>query len=197
MHEDTDMAQFAVSERRLTAREFLAIPEDGKRHELIDGVHYVTPTPNVPHQELVGRLFLSIGVFLAERRHLGRVILSPMDVVLSDADVVEPDLLVVSGDQQGIITRANLQGAPALAVEVLSPSTRRRDERVKRRLFDEHGVREYWLVDPDARAITVYRRAPDGSFPQVALLVADRGDQLGTPLLPGWTLPLPALFAEL
>lgn len=191
------MAQFAVSDRRLTAHEFLEIPEDGKRHELIAGVHYVTPTPNVWHQELVGRLHLSIGAFLAGRRHLGRIILSPMDVVLSDADVVEPDLLLVAGDQQGIITRANVQGPPALAVEVLSPGTRRRDERVKRRLFDERGVREYWLVDPDARAVTVCRRAPDGSFPQVAVLVADRGDQLDTPLLPGWTLLLQGLFAEL
>lgn len=189
------MERFAVSARRLTAREFLRIPEDGKRHELIDGVHYVTPSPNVRHQELVGRLHLSIGTFLESRPHLGRIFL-PLDVVLSDHDVLEPDLLLVAADQQGILTKANLQGPPALAIEVLSPSTRTRDELVKRRLFDERGAREYWLVDPWARRVVVFRRAADGSFPQVASLEASAGARLETPLLPGWSLPMEELFAE-
>lgn len=192
------MARFAVSSERLTAEEFLRIPEDGKRHELIDGVHYVTPSPNVWHQELVGRLYLSIGNFLARRRHLGRVILSPMDVVLSDADVVEPDLLFIASEQGGIITEANVQGPPALAVEVLSPGTRQRDEKVKRRLFDDRGVREYWIVDPRAARVTVFRRAANGSFPQAARLerAASAPAALETPLLPGWSLALEDLFAE-
>lgn len=192
------MARFAVSSERLTAEEFLRIPEDGKRHELIGGVHYVTPSPNVWHQELVGRLHLSIGNFLARRRHLGRVILSPMDVVLSDADVVEPDLLFIASEQGGLITEANVQGPPALAVEVLSPGTRQRDEKVKRRLFDDRGVREYWIVDPRAARVTVFRRAADGSFPQVARLErsASPPPALETPLLPGWSLALEDLFAE-
>ncbi|MGE3886970.1 MAG: Uma2 family endonuclease [Vicinamibacterales bacterium] len=195
MQEDTGMERFAVSARRLTAREFLRIPEDGKRHELIDGVHYVTPSPNVRHQELVGRLHLSMGTFLESRPHLGRIFL-PLDVVLSDHDVLEPDLLLVAADQQGILTKANLQGPPALAIEVLSPSTRMRDELVKRRLFDERGAREYWLVDPWDRRVTVFRRAADGSFPQVASLEASAGARLETPLLPGWSLPMEELFAE-
>ncbi len=122
------------------------LPEDGRRHELIDGVHYVT-MPNVTHQVLCGRLFLALGNFLAARSHLGRVFF-PLDVVLSDYDVIAPDLLVVVPDQDRILTEMNVQGAPALAIEVLSPSTRRRDEGVKRRLLDEKGAREYWLVDP-------------------------------------------------
>jgi Uma2 family endonuclease len=194
MHEDTGMERFAVSARRLTAEEFLQIPEDGKRHELVDGVHYVTPSPNVPHQVLVGRLHLSIGTFLETRPELGRIFLGPLDVVLSDRDVVEPDLLFVAADQTGILTIKNVQGAPALAIEVLSSSTKRWDERVKRRLFDERGAREYWLVDPVAPQVTVVRRARDGSFPVVATVAATEGSRLDTPLLPGWTLDVEQLF---
>jgi Uma2 family endonuclease len=134
--------------KKLTYADFLLFPDDGKRHELIDGVHYVTPCPNFTHQELLGRLHLAIGTFLVNRRHLGRVVLSPFDVVMSNHDIVEPDLLFIAGDQQAIITEANVQGAPALVVEILSPSTRRRDEGIKRQLFERTGVREYWIVDP-------------------------------------------------
>jgi Uma2 family endonuclease len=183
-----------ASQRKLTYADFLLFPDDGKRHELIDGVHYVTPCPNLSHQELLGRLHLAIGNFLGSRRHLGRVVLSPFDVVMSDHDVVEPDLLFIAGDQQAIITQANVQGPPALVVEILSPSTRRRDLGIKRRLFDAKGVREYWLVDPSG-SVSVCRRAADGGFPMVATLT--HADCLTTPLLPEFSLPMADLFAEI
>jgi Uma2 family endonuclease len=186
-----------TSVRRLTAAEFLRIPDDGKKHELIDGIHYVTPSPKLTHQELVGRLHLAIGNFLSGRRDLGRLFLSRLDVVMSDYDVVEPDLLFVSGDQLEILTEANVQGAPALVIEVLSRSTRRRDEVVKRKLFDERGVREYWLVDPKSCRVSICRRAGDGSFPTVADLNLEAGETLTTPLLPGFALPMAELFADL
>jgi len=182
--------------RRLTAAEFLRIPDDGKRHELIDGVHYVTPSPKLNHQEIVGRLHLAIGNVLSGRRHLGRLFLARLDVVMSDYDVVEPDLLFVSGDQLDILTEANVQGPPALVIEVLSRSTRRRDQLVKRRLFDEKGVREYWMVDPKG-SVEVCRRADDGSFPTVVTLTSDDGSVLTTPLLPGFSLAMSDLFAEI
>lgn len=179
---------------RLTAEEFLSLPEDNRRHDLIDGVHYVT-TPNVTHQVLCGRLHLALGNFLATRPHLGRVFL-PLDVVLSRYDVLEPDLLVVVPDQDQILTDMNVQGVPALAIEVLSPSTRRRDEGVKRRLLDEKGAREYWIVDPKRSCVTVFRRAGDGTFPRVAELEATTAATLTTPLLPGFTLSLEQLFSR-
>lgn len=191
------MERYAVSEQRLTTEEFLRIPEDGKRHELVDGVHYVTPSPNLTHQVLVGRLHLSLGLYLL--RHstdLGRVFLGPLDVVLSDRDVVEPDLLFVAANQADILTMKNVQGPPALAVEVLSPSTRRWDERVKRRLFEERGIGEYWIVDPVARRVRVFRRAADASFPLAAMLEAEHGGRLETPLLPGWSIAMTDLFAD-
>jgi Uma2 family endonuclease len=183
------------ADKRFTYADFLLFPDDGRRHEIIDGEHYVTPSPNTRHQDLVGRLHLAIGNFLASRRDLGRVFLSPFDVVLSWYDVVEPDLLFIAGDQLAILTDKNVQGAPALVVEILSRGTRKRDEQIKRRLFERVGVREYWLVDPELDLIKVFRRAESNTFPKVAELTAEDHSALTTPLLPGFSLALDDLFA--
>ena len=179
---------------RLTYDDFVRIPDDGKRHELIDGVHCVTPTPVLRHQQLVGRLHLAIGNFLEVHPELGQVFLSPLDTVFSPWDVVEPDLMFVAADQLHILTEPNIQGTPTLVIEVLSPSTRKRDQQVKHALYERTGVREYWLVDPDVNAVTIHRRATDGSFPQAAGLTAAGLDTLETPLLPAWSLALWRLF---
>ncbi len=179
---------------RLTYDDFVRIPDDGLRHEIIDGVHYVTPCPNLSHQELVGRLHLSLGGFVEDRIDRGLVILAPFDVVFSFHDVVEPDLVFVAPDQMEILTDKNIQGTPALVIEVLSPSTRARDRRVKLRLYERFGVREYWLVDPDPRAVIVYRRITGATFPGPVTLTADAHDALETPLLPGWSLAMQRLF---
>src|SRR5688500_8434989 len=111
----------AHRDTRLTYEDFVRIPDDGMRHEIIDGVHYVTPSPVLRHQQLVGRLHLAIGHFLEEHPGIGQVFLSPLDTVFSPWDVVEPDLMFVAADQLGILTVPNIQGAPALVVEILSP----------------------------------------------------------------------------
>jgi len=183
-------------QKKLTSAELLLLPDDGKRHELIDGVHYVTPSPRIPHQVLVGRIFVAMSNFLTGHQHLGRVFLSPVDVVMSEHNLVVPDLLFVARDQQSILTEANVQGVPALVVEVLSPSTRRRDEGIKRKLFDQKGVREYRVVDPQNCRVSICRRSADGSFPIVSTLTAAADEQIATPLLPGFELSLSELFAE-
>jgi Uma2 family endonuclease len=182
---------------RLTYEDFLLFPDDGQRHELIDGVHYVTPSPNRRHQALLGRLHLAIGGFLARNSNLGQVFLSPFDVVLSNHDVVEPDLLFIARDQETILTEQNVQGAPALVVEIFSPSTQKRDRTIKRALFDARGVREYWMVDPEERSVTVYRRDRQGSLDVTATLTLHgAAATLTTPLLPGFSLDMSTLFAE-
>jgi Uma2 family endonuclease len=179
---------------RLTYHDFVLLPDDGRRHEIIDGVHYVTPSPNLSHQELVLRLALALGHRLEDRPDRGRLFVAPLDVVCSFHDVVEPDLVFVAPDQLDILTDQNIQGAPALVIEILSPSTRRRDQGVKRRLYDRSGVREYWLVDSATASVTILRRHPDGSFRTLAQLTASERDTLRTPLLPGWSLALARLF---
>ena len=148
---------------RLTYDDVLHFPDDGKRHEIIDGVHYVTASPNLRHQEVVGHLHGEIYLYLKGHPEVGRVSIAPLDVVLSRHDVVEPDVLFVAREQAEVLTEKNLQGPPSLAVEVLSPSTRKRDARLKRDLFERTGVREYWLVDPELDTVQVFRPEDRGS----------------------------------
>ena len=125
---------------RLTYDDFVHFPDDGKRHELIDGEHYVTPSPNMKHQVVLGNLYLLIGRSL-EDHPCGRVFLSPFDVVFTEFDVVEPDLLYMSQQRAAeILTAEHVRGTPELVVEIGSPSTRKRDETIKRRLYEREGV---------------------------------------------------------
>jgi Uma2 family endonuclease len=192
--EDDRMQPPPQADTRLTYDDFLLFPADGRRHELIDGDHYVTPSPNTRHQRLVRRLLAAFEDYLREHPDAGEPFIAPFDVVFSHFDVVEPDLLFVAADQHHIVTEQHVRGAPALVVEILSPGTRRVDEKVKYRLFDRAGVGEYWLVDPELDLVKVYRRAFDGTFPRVAELAADAGDVLTTPLLPGCSIALATLF---
>jgi Uma2 family endonuclease len=180
---------------RLTYEDFLLFPDDGKRHELIDGEHYVTPSPSLRHQKLLGRLYFALEEHVRAHPVIGEVYVAPLDVLFSQWDVVEPDLLFVAGDQRQILTEKNVVGAPALVVEILSPGTRKRDTQLKRRLFERTGVREYWMVDPDRNAIVIHRRDDSGACPRVGELMAAENAVLTTPLLPGFTLPLTQLFA--
>jgi len=177
---------------KLTYEDFLTFPDDGRRHELIDGEHYVTPSPNTRHQRLVARLFDAIYDHLKVSPG-GEVFLAPFDVVISNFDVVEPDVLFMAADQSDILTDKHVRGTPALVIEVLSPGTRKADEVTKRRLYERAGVREYWIVDPELDVVKVFRREAPG-LPRVAELSREGGDTLTTPLLPGLAISLPELF---
>jgi len=165
-----------------------------ERHELIDGEHYVTPSPNKRHQALLGTLHWLIRSFLAGHP-VGEVFFAPLDVVFTDFDVVQPDLLFVSSRRSEVLTDANVQGPPDLVVEVLSESNRRYDEIKKRQLYDREGVGEYWILDPELETVKVYRRV-DNLFRRVAELSNEAEDVLTSPLLPGLAIPLRTLFAE-
>jgi len=178
---------------RFTYSDYLKFPDDGRRHELIEGAHLVTPAPDRRHQKISVRLLFAIESYL--RAHpVGEVYTAPLDVILSDEDVVEPDLLFVSNARSAVLG-TSVHGAPDLVVEILSPSTRRTDEIAKRRLYDRAGVVEYWIVDPEIEVVKVHRRADDGTFPRVAERSREAGDALTTPLLPGFSLDLAELFA--
>lgn len=135
--------------RPLTRADLAGLPDDGHRYELIDGTLIVSPGPQLPHQDMVGNLHLLLRA--ACPPHL-KVVLAPFDVVLADDTVIEPDLLVAPREQ---FTRADLPGPPLLAVEVLSPSTRRVDLLLKRDRLQAAGVPSYWLVDPAEPSVTV------------------------------------------
>jgi len=184
-----------ASARKLTYDDFVNFPDDGLRHELIDGEHYVTPSPATKHQRVSGRLFVALFNYF-EASPIGEVFHAPFDVVLSHFDVVEPDLLIVLAGQSEIVTDKHVRGAPAIVVEILSPGTRRVDQRIKRDLYERVGVREYWLVDPERDAVVIHRRSAEGTLGGEAELLASSGDELRSSLLPDWSIELRALFKQ-
>jgi Uma2 family endonuclease len=190
----SDYVKPVTAGMKLTYDDLLLFPDDGKRHELIDGEHYVTPTPNIRHQTIVGAFHLLIANYL-ERHPLGRIFLSPLDVILSDYDVVEPDLLYVSHQRDDALTGTHVRGVPELVIEIASKSTRKRDDTIKRRLYERVGVSEYWIVDPDLAVIRIYRRDSSG-FGRSLELSRDADHILTTALFPGLELPLARIFRD-
>ncbi len=179
---------------KFTYDDFLHFPADGKRHEIIDGEHYVTPSPNTKHQVIVGNLYMLLGTYL-KTHAIGAVFLARFDVVFSDLDVVEPDLLYISRERRGVLTDKHVRGAPDLVVEILSPGTRKTDETIKRRLYERCDVQEYWVVDPELDTIKIHRRAND-AFSSVAELSVEQHDALTSPVLPGFSAGLAEIFAS-
>ena len=138
--------------KRWTYADYCRIPPDRKRHEIIDGRHYVTPAPSPYHQAVGLRLAYEL-MRLVEKTGRGRVFISPIDVHLAPGTVVQPDLVVLRPRTRSIVGDTKLTGVPDLLIEVLSPSNRRYDCQVKRERYERAGVREFWIVDPEARSI--------------------------------------------
>jgi Uma2 family endonuclease len=185
------MAQEA-SRVRLSYEDLVLLPEDGRRHELIDGEHFVTASPSIRHQRILTRLLVSLDSYLRERG-MGQVLPAPLDVVLSEFDVVVPDLQVLAPASSKQVTEANIQGAPDLVVEILSPSTADRDRGVKRKLYEKFGVQEYWIVDPSIETVQVWRLA-SGRLELAEPLTGN--DTLTSPLFPGLEIPLRSVFED-
>ena len=146
---------------KLTYEDYKNTPED-ERYELLDGELVMSEAPRIVHQQIDMDLGTLMNLFVKEN-DLGRVFSAPTDVVLSDTVVVQPDLLFISNERAHIITEQNIQGAPDLVVEILSPSTANRDWTTKRELYARHGVKELWMVDPDAKIAWVMLLR-DGEF---------------------------------
>jgi len=185
----------AASGVKLTYDDFLLFPDDGLRHELIDGEHYVSPSPNIRHQVISGSLYLLLGAWL-EAHPGGRAFYAPLDVIFSRFDVVEPDLLYLSAARAAEAMRGDfVQVVPDLVVEILSKGTRKRDETIKRQLYERTGVTEYWIVNPESESIRVFRRA-SARFASAVELSREAGDVLTTALLPGLEMPLARIFRD-
>ena len=177
---------------RYTYEDYCQLPDD-RRYELIDGEFYeMAPSPSSIHQRTLLKLARLMADFV-ESRLLGVVYIAPLDVILSENDTMQPDILFVSAGREGIITQRACEGPPDLVVEVLSPSTSRRDLGIKRRRYARFGVREYWLVDPVARSIEVLVLR-DGEF--VSLWVY-AGEMLpDSEVMPGLVFAVSSIFPE-
>ena len=158
------MSMPATHEHVTTIEQLLALPDDGMRHELLDGMHAVTPAPSLLHQRAVGRLHVVLHAALREH-HDVELLTSPADIVLGARDLVQPDLFVVNKARDRARPEWPDVGVPLLAVEILSPTTAARDRGVKRRIYQRAGVTEYWIADLDSRLVE--RWAPEDERPQI------------------------------
>jgi len=189
------MSSAQQTHRPWTYSDLVALPEDHLRHELIDGEHFVSPSPTLAHQVVLGRLFAVLNLYVTRHRS-GEVLVAPFDVKLSAFTVLVPDLVYFTADRFArIVNEKHATAAPDLVVEVLSPRTRRRDLGRKRAVYDREGVREYWLVDPAAESITVLRPpGKGGGLTDASVLTSARADRLESPLFPRLKIPLRDVF---
>ena len=174
---------------KFTVKDYMTTPEE-KRYQLLDGELILAPSPIAKHQRISRRLLVALDQFV-QSRDLGEAFGAPFDVVLSDYDVAQPDILFVSNARSEIITEANVQGAPDLVVEILSPSTAQYDQGYKRTLYGRSGVREYWLVDPEAETVEVLTSSDRGL---VTHATYRRGGTLASQLLAGLAFDLELIF---
>ena len=185
------MALPKISDRRFTYADYLKWPGD-ERWELIDGEAFaMSPAPTISHQTITGQLFRQIDEALDGAPC--RALIAPVDVLLPTPDeaddrtttVVQPDILVVCDPEK--ITERNVRGAPDWIIEVLSPATARHDHLTKRALYERAGVREYWLVHPVDRVITVYV-LKDGQYggPEIADMAGERAPTIFPEIVIRW-----------
>ena len=157
------MAIVVDRQTKLTYEDYIHFPDDGRIHELIDGEHYVSPAPGTRHQRISRRIQFQLYEQL-EKPGLAEVFNAPTDVHLTETDVVQPDLAVIDARRAYIISPKKINEAPELIVEILSESTSARDRSLKHHLYQKTGVGEYWIVDPDANAVTSFRPDAEGVY---------------------------------
>ena len=175
----------------LTYEDYCALPDDGLRYEIVDGMLFAEPSPRRAHQEAVGNLFAILHGYV--RAHdLGKVYVAPFDVILDPRTTVVPDLVFVVRDRLAIVAERGVEAAPDLLVEVLSPGTARRDRVRKLNAYARHSVRHYWLVDPEVKTLEAFELVEDAY--RLAAAVGD-DDELRPGVFPGLAISLPDLWA--
>jgi Uma2 family endonuclease len=173
-----------------TYDDLCALPDDGRRYEIIEGDLHEMPSPSLDHAATVFNLVLLLAPVVQALR--GKLYFAPLDVFFAGADPVQPDNLVILPGWAGSLAQRGPQGAPDLVIEVLSPSNRGHDLLTKRALYARGGVREYWIVDHTARTVDVLSLDRDALH---TIQTASGDDAAVSPLLGGATFPLSAIFA--
>lgn len=175
---------------KLTYNDYLKTPDD-KRYELIEGELIMTPSPVTYHQWVSKNIEYELERFVREKK-TGRIFYAPYDVCLDNENVLQPDILYISRERFNIIGEKNVQGAPDLVVEILSESTAYNDLIKKKKLYANHGVKEYWIVDPGEKSIEVYSLVDKEYVLSSGFSI---NDNLVTPLLTGLNIELASVFS--
>ena len=188
--------QTVTFRKPMNYRDYAELPDE-VRCEVIEGEVWMSPAPEPDHQFASAEIFGHLWAWLREHRGIGVALAAPVDVILQDEDeqvtVLQPDLVFVAQANRERITRRGIEGPPDLVIEISSPSTRERDRQTKRAVYAQHGVPEYWLVDRETQTVEILRRHGKGYR---RAQVAKGDEELTTPLLPGFTLVVAAIFAQ-
>lgn len=176
----------------LTYDEYVLFPEDGRRHEIMQGDHYVSPAPSPFHQTVSRRLLFALMQTL-ELTGIAWVFNAPIDLILSRTDVVQPDLVLLRRERRSLVTARGIEGPPDVVVEILSPHGTDRDERLKHALYARFAIPEYWIVDPDLGRVTLHRLGEAG---YTIHAVFDRASTLASPAFPELAIALVGVFSE-
>lgn len=172
--------------------DYAAIPDDGKRYQIVDGVLFMSPSPTRWHQQTAGRIFRYLADY-SEEQKMGEVYIAPFDVELAPKTVVQPDVLVVLTAHLERITDSRVIGAPDLVVEVASPGTTRFDRRQKQNAYARAGVPEYWIADPTTQTLELLV-LEDGTYRSLGIF---EGQQLlPSTVVPGFSVAVEKFFAR-
>lgn len=175
---------------RLTYTDYCALPDDGRRYEILDGDLYMSPAPIPVHQRILLNLVSDLRTHVRASK-LGEVFISPIDVLLGDHDIVQPDIVFVARDQSTIVAAKNIKGSPDLLVEILSPSNTERDIRDKRNIYSRSGVDWYWIVNPEDGTVLELQRV-DAAYAEISRPA--RRMQFTPKLFPGLSIDMNSLW---
>lgn len=183
-----------IKESPVTYDMYADMPDDGQRYEIIDGIlELMTPGPSTNHQIICGEIGYRL---MSNCRSDYLIYHAPLDVILSDINVVQPDLIMIHRSRLHIVTKRGVEGAPDLVVEVLSPGSRKRNRVIKQGVYAEHGVPEYWIVDADARTLELYRLF-EGESSYALIDVFEGNDAVASDRLPCVSFMASDIFREL
>lgn len=174
-----------------TYEEYLKLDDD-KRYEILEGELIMVPSPMTQHQR-ISRKLEKVLIDYVEQHSLGEVFYAPLDVVLAEDIVVQPDILYISTERKEIITEKNISGAPDLVVEILSPTSGYYDLIRKKKIYEKYGVKEYWIVDPDTRLVEIYENQ-EGKFVNIYSL-NDEGE-VSSRVIPGFKINIKTIFGK-
>ncbi len=177
---------------QITRHGYQGMPEGPPFCQVIEGNLVMSPSPNLRHQRIAGRIYGQIYGYLS-KNPIGEAFFAPLDVFLTEVNVYQPDVAFVSAQRKSIVGSEGIEGAPDLVIEILSPRTAKLDKGSKRKIYARTGVQELWLVDPDARQIQIFDLARDAETP--ARTIGAKGT-FGSSLLPGLRFKAAEIFAS-
>lgn len=175
-----------------TVADYMQMPDDGPRYELIEGELLMAPAPNRYHQTISFNLTLILGNYVRKNR-LGNIYVAPFDIIFDEHNVLQPDIIYFSRSRASALTKAGASGAPDMAIEIVSPGAEKRDRVLKRKIFARSGVEELWLILPERRRIEIYRLAEDREHPVETI---SQTGQFTSPMFPGLTITAADVFFD-